>query len=157
MRLAILAFLAAACGSSKPAEPEEPETPAITGPVTPKEPEIGPEIDAFHSALAKRWHAVGPTRMTEVCGALGDLQTKLTAVRNVGAPGGLDEEVWTSAMKRMTTTLEKMKPVCGASDLKAFEAAFNQVHLAFHDYMDLVVGDHGHGQGDGRGGRRGIR
>jgi len=158
LAMTLVAVLATACGGKD--EAAVGTTPTPTGPI--KSPSstgvaaIPPELDVFHTALAIRWHSVGTTRMHDTCGAMGDLRTKLTALRGAGVPGDLDESAWNAATTKVENALAGVKSRCGGSDSTKFEAAFTDLHLAFHEYMDLVVGDHGHGTGDGRGGRRGI-
>lgn len=156
-RICLLVGLCAGCGG-KDAKATDPATPTAikepTGAGTAQA--VGPEIDAFHAALAPLWHAVGPSRMSTTCNAVGDLTTKLAKVMGAGPPGDLDAGAWKSAAHKMATTLEDVEQRCRGTDRTGFESAFTELHLAFHEYMDLVVGEHGHGQGDGRGGKEGI-
>jgi len=132
-------------------------TATITEPTTqPDLPPKGSPLDLLHAQLAPAWHAIGTARMTDVCNQLAGLTTKTAAVRAGGAPKDLDDGAWSSALAKIEDGLAKMKAPCGGTDLHKFEDAFAAVHWAFHDYMDLVVGDHGHGDGEGGGGRRGI-
>jgi hypothetical protein len=152
----VVALLVAACGGGGKAEPDD-TTPEPTVPPKPVVlPSDGDPLDAFHDLLAPLWHAVGPTRMQEVCGSHAALVARVAAVRKAGAPGDLDESAWNASLEKVEKTIAAMKGPCGGSDTTKFESAFTDVHWAFHDYMDLVVGDHGHGIGDGRGGKQGI-
>jgi hypothetical protein len=155
--LLVVALAIAGCGGGGKEEQTTPEAPTgIKSAPTGATPTVTPEIDAFHAAFAPKWHAVGSSRMQVVCGAIPDLQTKFAAVKKAGAPSDLDESAWKSASGRIDKTLDGVKKTCGGSDKRVFETAFTELHYAFHDYMDLVVGEHGHGQGDGRGGKEGI-
>lgn len=151
-RAVVIAALLAACGGKEPVEDTLP-----TGPVKPATlPSDGSPIDAFHDLLAPLWHAVGPTRMQQVCNSQPELATRAEAVRKAGSPGDLDAGAWSASLDKVEKTLAGLKGPCGGTDTTRFEAAFTALHWAFHDYMDLVVGDHGHGIGDGRGGKQGI-
>jgi hypothetical protein len=127
-------------------------TATITEPTTqPDLPPTGSPLDLLHAQ-----HAIGTARMQDVCNQLTGLTTKTAAVRAGGVPKDLDDGAWSSALAKIEDGLVKMKSPCGGTDLHKFEDAFSKVHWAFHDFMDLVVGDHGHGDGEGGGGRRGI-
>ena len=154
LAVALVAACTAACSGGKPAEPDEPKPEAPAPTMHPPAP--GSPIDVFHTALAPRWHAVGPTRMKSTCAALPELTTKLKAVRAAGPPPHLESAVWSPSLTRLETGLANMKAPCSGTDTTKFEAAFSVVHAAFHEHMDIVVGEHGHGEGDGRGGMRGI-
>lgn len=167
-RVAVVGFAltfasaAAACGGGAKQQPVDETAPSantatITEPT--KQPDLPPKgspLDLLHAQLAPAWHEVGTSRMTDVCNQLAGLTSKTAAVRQGGVPKDLDDGAWSASLQKIEDGLVKMKAPCGGSDLHKFEDAFAQVHWAFHDYMDLVVGDHGHGDGEGGGGRRGI-
>ena len=157
-RVVIAACFLVACGGGGKTEPVDDTTPdEATVPAKPVVlPSDGSPLDAFHDMLAPLWHAVGPTRMQQVCGSHSELSTRVAAVRKAGSPGDLDQSAWNASLQKIEKSLAAMKGPCGGSDTTKFESAFADVHWAFHDYMDLVVGDHGHGIGDGRGGKQGI-
>ncbi len=156
MRLStlVLVFAIAACGGgSKPST----TTSAMTGSAAEEghhgdHPKLTPELDAFHEVLAARWHAeAGPARMKDTCASVPDFQTKVGAIKAAAAPANVDATAWTNAATNLETSVGGLSTACGGTDQAAFDAAFTQVHDAFHASMALIVGEHEHGDAMGGG------
>src|SRR5688500_8330499 len=117
------ALLVAACGGKEdPAGDTTPDPePTPTGPAKPASlPPDGSPIDAFHDLLAPLWHAVGTTRMQQVCNAQPELAARVAAVRKAGAPDDLDESAWSASLTKVESTLGGMKGPCGGTDSTKF-------------------------------------
>jgi hypothetical protein len=166
MRLLTLALaltsLLAACGGSEPRATGDtaPAAPAASqpepAPAGGEHPQLSPELDAFHDALAPRWHAEpGPARTRDTCAAVPEFRTRASAVKGAGAPAGAASTAWSEAGARLEKAVADLDAACRAPDAPGFDAAFAAVHDAFHHAMELAGGhgeakDHGehHGHGD---------
>jgi len=136
-RFALLFVVAAACGGSEKPAPVGPTTMGNEGMEHPK---LTPELDAFHEAIAPRWHAdKGEARMTDTCGAVPDFQAKAAAVKAAAAPDKVDATAWADAGAGLETAIAGLETACGGTDMPAFETAFEGVHDAFHHAMELVM------------------
>jgi hypothetical protein len=150
--LLFVVVVTAACGGA-----DKPAT-TVVAPDPVKEehehPKLTPELDAFHEALAPRWHAdKGEPRMQDTCGAVADFQAKATAVKAAPASMGADPAAWTDAGAQLEVSVTGLATACTGTDLAAFETAFETVHNAFHHAMELVVG--GGGEHEMKGGHEG--
>lgn len=160
LALALALPLAACGGSDTPSE-----TPASTGRVPSAEPalpaaegaghehgELTPELDAFHEALAPRWHApAGPQRTADACAAVPDFRTRADAVKGAAAPANAAAADWTQAGEKLAASVGALDEACKSNDAAKIEPAFSALHDAFHAAMELAGGKHGHGEGHGHG------
>lgn len=156
-----LALPLAACGGSETPS----ETPASTDRVPSAEPttppadgeghehgKLPPELDAFHDALAPRWHApAGPTRHTDACAAVPDFRTRAEAVKGAAAPANASATDWTQAGEKLFASVGALDEACKSNDAAKIEPAFSALHDAFHSAMELAVGGHGHEHKHGEG------
>src|SRR5262245_57386690 len=104
---ALVALLVVACGGGGKPEPADDTT--TPEPLVPANaavlPSDGSPLDAFHDLLAPLWHAVGPTRMQQVCNSHTELATRVAAVRKAGSPGDLDQSAWNGSLEKIEKTL----------------------------------------------------
>jgi hypothetical protein len=133
-------FLVAACGGA-----DKKSTTPEGGGAGGDDPhaKLTPELDAFHSTLAPRWHAdAGEQRMQDTCGAIADFQAQAAAVKAAPAKEGADPAAWTDAGTALEASVTGLAGACTGTDVAAFDQAFHAVHEAFHHAMELVVGPH---------------
>jgi hypothetical protein len=170
----VVAFLAAAvaCGGKTPApahhgDHDGPGSGAgsATGPLAGHEGEhddMSPELQKFHDVFAPRWHAdKGAKRTADTCGAVPEFKTAADGIATATPPATTNADTWTTGTRALVAAITKLGDACKANDATKFEAAFTDVHEAFHSLMSQAgmhkpgAGQHeGHemGHGDGKGG-----
>jgi len=97
-------------------------------------------VTTFHDAMAPLWHAeAGETRQADTCAALQDMKTKAAAIGDADVPEKAADqaEAWTTAGTELGTKLEALAATCEGST-EEFDAAFHEVHEAFHALVALV-------------------
>lgn len=105
-------------------------------------------VARFHDTLAPRWHAAqGPQRMTDTCGAIGQLHTEAGAIVAAPAPQGANAAAWAEGGKQLAEAVTALDATCQAKDAAAFEPAFARVHKSFHHVME-AAGPHGPEHGE---------
>lgn len=105
---------------------------------------LPPPVEAFHQALAPRWHAEpGAQRMADTCAAIPELRSRADAIVAAPAPAGRDAAAWELGGKQLAEAAAALEAPCQARDAAAFEAAFTQVHERFHGVLEAATGERG--------------
>lgn len=105
---------------------------------------LPPPVEAFHDALAPRWHAEpGAQRMADTCAAVPELRSRADAIVAAPAPAGRDAAAWELGGKQLAEAAAALEAPCQAHDAAAFEAAFTQVHERFHGVLEAATGERG--------------
>jgi hypothetical protein len=105
---------------------------------------LPPPVEAFHEALAPRWHAEqGAQRMADTCAAISELRSRADAIVAAPAPAGRDAAAWELGGKQLAEAAAALEAPCQAHDAVAFEAAFTQVHERFHGVLEAATGERG--------------
>ncbi|MBK7900925.1 MAG: hypothetical protein KA603_00080 [Azonexus sp.] len=87
-------------------------------------PHFSPDVDAFHSLLAPLWHArPGKTRSQNACSRAGDLAKSAADIRSANATA-------------LVAAIHRLQSTCKGSKPAAVDAAFFDVHEAFHHLID---------------------
>lgn len=97
-------------------------------------------VTTFHDTMAPLWHAeAGDARKADTCAALEDMKTKAAAIGEGEVPEKAADqaEAWSSASTELGTKLDALAATCDAST-EEFDAAFHDVHEAFHTLVALV-------------------
>lgn len=97
-------------------------------------------VTSFHDTMAPLWHAeAGDARKADTCAALEDMKTKASAIGEAEVPEKAADqaEAWSSASTELDTKLDALAAACDAST-EEFDAAFHDVHEAFHTLVALV-------------------
>jgi hypothetical protein len=145
----LFVLAAAACGGKKtapattttttqPAEPHEHEGSGARG----EHEGMTPELTAFHDLLAPLWHAEkGPKRMKDTCAAVPQFKTSADAVAKATPPTKANADTWTQATRALVASVDALETACKTNDNAKFEAAFHNVHEAFHSLMEQAGGE----------------
>lgn len=105
---------------------------------------LPPPVEAFHEALAPRWHAEpGEQRMADTCAAVPELRSRADAIVAAPVPAGRDAAAWELGGKQLAEAAAALEAPCQANDAAAFEAAFTQVHERFHGVLEAATGERG--------------
>ncbi len=112
-----------------------------------------PPLAKFHETLAPPWHAPhGPKRMADTCAAITAFHADAEAIAAAPPPDGGDAAAWSTGGRQLTEAVAMLDTTCKASDVAAFEPAFERVHKAFHGLLEAASGhpdEHGdHGDHD---------
>lgn len=97
-------------------------------------------VTGFHDTMAPLWHAeAGDARKTDTCAALEDLKTKASAIGEAEVPEKAADqaEAWSSASTELGAKLDALAATCDGTT-EEFDAAFHDVHEAFHALVALV-------------------
>jgi hypothetical protein len=147
----VFVLLAAACGGNKTA----PATTTTTQPAEPHGHEhegsggagaeheaLTPELTAFHDLLAPLWHAEkGPKRIKDTCAAVPQFKTSADAVAKATPPTKANADTWTQGTRALVDSVNALETACKTNDSAKFEAAFHNVHEAFHRLMEQAGGE----------------
>lgn len=138
-RLLIVTIVLAACGGSEKPAPKDNDPAAK--PAMDEHDKLTPELTAFHDVLKPLWHQdKGEAQVTATCDAGADLQAKAKAVTAAAVPAGVDAAQWQQLTLGLEKSVDKLIAICGA-DRSGFDAAFADVHTAFHAAMGAQMGE----------------
>lgn len=100
--------------------------------------ELPPSVSAFHDVLAPAFHAdPGPGRAQAACDAHETFDTRAAAVRDAGAPEGVDADAYAQAAGGLVAASAELTRVCGEGTDGA-EAALDSLHGAFHAVVEQL-------------------
>jgi hypothetical protein len=151
-RIFVALFLAAACGGkSAPANHTEHTagegSGSAMGPMGAHQGEhddMSPELKKFHDTFAPLWHAEKSAKRTaDTCAAVPDLTSEADAIGKATPPATANADTWTTATRALVAAVAKLGEACKANDAGKFEAAFTEVHEAFHSIMEMAHMEHG--------------
>ena len=149
LALSLLALSGLACSKADRSTTPPSETPAAQpaddhahaeGQHAQHEHDFPPTVTAFHDTMAPLWHAeAGDARKADTCAALPDMQAKAAAIGQAEVPekAAAQSEAWTTASTELGTKLDALATSCDGPT-EAFDAAFHDVHEAFHALVALV-------------------
>ena len=103
-------------------------------------------VTTYHDTMAPLWHAEpGEARTSDTCDAVADLIAKAQAITSADVPEKVeDPEAWNAAGAELIAKTQALQTTCSESP-DGFDAAFHEVHEAFHGLVKLV----GHEQQQG--------
>ena len=113
----------------------------MTGSAAEHEHDFSPEVGAFHDLMAPKWHApAGDARQADTCGAVvafKDAAAKIGAAA-VPAKAAAQEGSWHNAVADLNIAIGGLESACAAAGRPSFDAAFQDLHDAFHRLVALV-------------------
>lgn len=90
------------------------------------------ELGKFHDVLKPLWHApAGDKRTADTCAAIPAMAAQADAVAKAPPPKA-DAAKFGPAAKGLVDAVAALKAPCDAKDGPGFDAAFKNVHEAFH-------------------------
>jgi hypothetical protein len=101
-------------------------------------PGLPPELDAFHGVLAPLWHDESADRTAKTCTAVGELDTRATAIAAAPVPTGADAAAWQKGGADLKAAVAALRTECSTAARARFQPTFSALHEAFHHMMELL-------------------
>ncbi|NVB39539.1 hypothetical protein G6O69_16980 [Pseudenhygromyxa sp. WMMC2535] len=134
-----------ASADAAPAEGEGAETAEAQPPHEGEDHEhdFPASVASFHDVMAPLWHAEpGEERIEGTCGAVPDMLTQAKTISGEAAPeAASSEEAWTTSGSGLISAVEGLQTSC-EGDRADFDAAFEGVHDAFHQLIEVIGQGH---------------
>jgi hypothetical protein len=145
-RIFVALLFAAACGGKSAPATHADHTGSgagsAMGPMMGHEGEhddMSPELKKFHDVFAPLWHAEkGAKRTADACAAVPELATAADAIGKATPPPSANADTWTAGTRALVAAVAKLGDACKANDAAKFDAAFTEVHEAFHGLMGMA-------------------
>ena len=103
-------------------------------------PALPPTVDAFHTLLAKDWHAKeGPERLQSACANVEDYKALSAKIIKRPVPDKVEGEQWKAAATAMNDASTALGAYCASGNAGNVTSGLTALHDRFHDLVKLVA------------------
>ena len=102
-------------------------------------PALPPLVEAFHTVIAKDWHAKeGPERLKSACANVGSYGAISAKLVKRPVPEAVDAAQWKSSAVALNDASKALGAYCGSGNDGNVTSGLATLHDRFHDLMKLL-------------------